>query len=727
MGTHQLERVLVQSLNASSVGRGTVCGAVAAALVSASSLLAATPAPMIMGLQPVAIQIGTTAELTVHARYSMDGCYRVLVSGTGVTGEPSEAPKKATTRPTRKETARKGRRRVNIVESLKVRFHADPNALPGVRDVRVACSRGVSTVGQLVVVSDPVVTESGDNDSPEKAQWIKLPATVCGTIERREDRDYYKFHVDAGRSLVFRVRGMALEDRIHDLQLHLDPIIALYGPNGATLAVCDNDISGDPLLGYRFEHAGDYTLEIRDVRYKGDQNWVYCIEINDRPFVRTALPLGVAAGTRVAFQPVGFMFARSARIDWTVPREWAPGVHEVQLPLKHGRTNPFPIFVANLPVIGESDLQHGTLKTAQPVSVPAGINGRIDGEGDADVYSFRAKKGQALTFEIVSRRLGSPLDSILRLFDAKGNVLREGDDLTDLERPCADALIENWRAPADGTFAIEVRDLLRHGGPAYVYFLKIARAQPEFELTLDTAKTELAPGTRAVIFVRCLRKNGFDGRIAISVDGLPTGVTAFCGSIPANHRDGCIILSAAADARPSVAEIIVRGTSTAKHFDGSTVRLCVVAQPLEEIYVPGGGRGHWPVETHAVAVAAESDLRGVTLSRREIELRPGQSARIDVTIARAPGFQENVMLDPTFQHLGRIFGDTLPRGVEIDAKNSKTLLSGDQTHGYITFRAAPNVEPMQKRPVSVMANVSINFVMKETFSSPPLFVTTLSK
>jgi hypothetical protein len=29
--------------------------------------------------------------------------------------------------------------------------------------------------------------------------------------------------------------------------------------------------------------------------------------------------------------------------------------------------------------------------------------------------------------------------------------------------------------------------------------------------------------------------------------------------------------------------------------------------------------------------------------------------------------------------------------------------------------------------VSVMANVSINFVMKETFSSPPLFVTTLSK
>ena len=32
-------------------------------------------------------------------------------------------------------------------------------------------------------------------------------------------------------------------------------------------------------------------------------------------------------------------------------------------------------------------------------------------------------------------------------------------------------------------------------------------------------------------------------------------------------------------------------------------------------------------------------------------------------------------------------------------------------------------KPVEKRPVSVMANVSINFVMKATYSSQPLFVT----
>jgi len=86
-----------------------------------------------------------------------------------------------------------------------------------------------------------------------------------------------------------------------------------------------------------------------------------------------------------------------------------------------------------------------------------------------------------------------------------------------------------------------------------------------------------------------------------------------------------------------------------------------------------------------------------------------------------------VTLSPRFDHLGRIFGDTLPTGVEVDGKHSKTLLTGKESRGFITFRALPNVEPLAKRPVSVMANVAINFVMKATYSSQPLFVTTSRK
>jgi hypothetical protein len=701
--------------------------ALAALLLCGSPAWAVNSYPMVMGIKPVAIQVGTTAELAMQARYSMDGSYQVLVSGSGVTGEVTDSRSTPAVTPKRKRATRSKVRRAPILESLKVRFHADKGALPGIRDIRLAGPYGASTVGQLLVVEDPVVSEKTDNDSPEKAQRITLPAAVCGTIESLEDRDYFKFHVEAGQSLVFRVRGMRLEDRIHDLQNHLDPIITLRGPSGSTLAVADNDISGDPLLCQRFEQAGDYTLEVRDVRYKGDRDWVYCVEINDRPFVRTVYPLAVPTGKHVSLEPVGFQLPKAARIAWNVPAAWSAGFHDVQLPLENRLTNPVALVVTDLPTVLEQAAAHDTAARPQLVSTPVGINGRIQKEGEVDVYSFRAKKGEPFTFEVVSRREGSPLDSVLRLLDAKGRTLMEADDQSEFGRSSADGLIENWRAPADGIYAVEIRDLLQRGGPTYVYALTITHPEPEFQLALDTDKTELTPGTSGVIFVNSLRKNGFTGEIALGIEGLPAGVTAFCARIPPNHRDGCIILSAAPDAKPAVNNIVVTGTATLTRPKGPARTLRAVAEPLQETYLPGGGRGHWPVEAHAVAVGAPNDILAVKLSRQELSLAPGESGRVDVVVDRAPGFVDNITLSPVFDHLGRIYGDTLPTGVEIDGKRSKTLLTGKETHGFLTFHAKPNVEAATRRPVAVMANVSINFVMKATYSSRPLFVTTTRK
>jgi hypothetical protein len=769
--------------------RRIVFGALAA-LCAATAARAGNSYPMVMSLQPVAIQAGTSAEMTVRSRYSMEGAYRVLISGNGVTGQveptptsppatatakatsgaksataakaaamtkkPSSTDKSvaATSKPSTSTTGNKTTKKSNAAgkaavvqkastskkagsararrrpaaDALTVHFHADADSLPGVRDFRIATPHGASTVGQIVVTSDPVIAEiDGDNNSPETAQPIRLPAAVCGTIDQIEDRDYYKFHVEADQSLVFRVRGMLLEDRIHDLQNHLDPILTLRAPNGSTLAVADNDIAGDPLLCQRFERAGDYTLEIRDVRYKGDPNWVYCVEINDRPFVRALFPLAVAAGKTAAFRPIGYQLPSAGPFAWSVPANWSEGPHDVQLPIGHALANPAEVMVADVPLVDEAPGRHDTAQNAQRVDTPVGINGRLLKEGESDVFSFRAKRGQALTFEVVSRRAGSPLDSALRIVDSHGRTLMEGDDSPEEGRLSADALIEGWSPPADGVYAIEIRDLLQRGGPEFVYFLKITSAEPRFELKLDTDKTELSPGTSGVIFVSTIRRNGFDGNISLSVDGLPPEVTAVCGRIPAGQRDGCVILTASPKAKPAINNIQVRGSGIQKRSGGTKATLAAIALPMQEIYLPGGGRGHMPVESHAVAVGAAGDIRSVRLSTDLITLKPGSTARIDVTIERAPGFTDNVTLDPKFDHLSQIFGDTLPPGVDIDPKASKTLLSGTETRGYLTFRALPTSKPAERRPVSVMANVSINFVMKTTYSSQPLFVTVLSK
>jgi hypothetical protein len=153
------------------------------------------------------------------------------------------------------------------------------------------------------------------------------------------------------------------------------------------------------------------------------------------------------------------------------------------------------------------------------------------------------------------------------------------------------------------------------------------------------------------------------------------------------------------------------------------VTLTAVAQPMQEIYMPGGGRSHYPVSMHTVAVGQPSDIRDVKLSLSEITLKPGESVKVDVELLRADGFDKNVTLDVLYQHLSSIFANTLPAGVTIDAKNSQTLLTGTNSKGSLTLTAAKDATPIDRQQCCVMANVSINFVMKATYSSRPLLIT----
>ncbi|MGE3316210.1 MAG: PPC domain-containing protein, partial [Planctomycetaceae bacterium] len=280
-------------------------------LVHTQLLSAQTGYPMLMATKPVAAAVGGTSEHTVFARYSLDDAYQVLVSGEGVTGEiipeeqkPEDEKAKEKEKDAKAKGEKKRGRRANA-ETLKVRFTVASDAKPGVRDYRIATPRGVSTVGQLVIGRDPVINEADKNNTAAEAQSITLPATVCGVIEAIEDVDIYKFKVEAGKSFAFHVRGLRLCDRIHDLQEHLDPIITLRNASGATLATADNEFAGDPFLSYRFHEAGEYLLEVRDVRYKGNQYPNYSVEISDRPFVIVAFPLAAARGADTRLEQIG--------------------------------------------------------------------------------------------------------------------------------------------------------------------------------------------------------------------------------------------------------------------------------------------------------------------------------------------------------------------------------------------------------------------------------------
>jgi hypothetical protein len=129
------------------------------------------------------------------------------------------------------------------------------------------------------------------------------------------------------------------------------------------------------------------------------------------------------------------------------------------------------------------------------------------------------------------------------------------------------------------------------------------------------------------------------------------------------------------------------------------------------------------VELHTVSVSKSLDLLAVKVNPTQVTLKPGGSQKIGISLVRSDGFDKNVTLDLLNQHLGGIFGNSLPAGVKIDDKKSKTLLAGSQTAGYIVLTAAPDAVPVEKQLVPVIANVAVNFVMKMSYVGPPLQVT----
>ena len=133
--------------------------------------------PMLMSLSPVAAQIGHTTEHELSARYNLAGVSQVFFSGTGVTAEIL---------PDEKEKPEDGTRTDVMASKRKFRLTVAADVVPGVRDFRVITPHGASTVGQVVLTRDPVISEAANNDTRELAQAITLPATVCGTLEKAE-------------------------------------------------------------------------------------------------------------------------------------------------------------------------------------------------------------------------------------------------------------------------------------------------------------------------------------------------------------------------------------------------------------------------------------------------------------------------------------------------------------------------------------------------------------
>jgi len=689
--------------------------------------LAQTSFPMLVSTYPTGVQRGKTTEVTVNAGGggggNIYGAYKVLFEGEGVKAEivppekgwPAKDPKKPWDVPG--------------VDSVKMRVTVAPDAPLGVREYRIATPRfGISTVGQLVIGDLPEVIEKEPNNDPAHAQSVPLPCVVNGRFQDGEDIDCFKVNVTAGQEVVFTVECARLEDKIHDLQDHADPLITLKDLTGKELAQNDDYYRADPMLPYKFDKAGEYVISLRDVGYRGNPNWVYRLTMTTWPYVTAVVPCAVRPGQSVTLHVEGFNLSGKDTVRLDVPASAPPGIWQTPLTFPGGLSNPVPLLVSETPqaVIEPpapgsktvpAALTSGTSASLKgTLTLPGGVNSWLAVAGQPDRYRFHAKQGEAWGFEVTARRLYSAMDSELKVRDGKGNVLAENDDAFG-----KDSRID-WTAPATSDYTLEIRDLTGHAGPDYFYNLTAQRLRPDFSLRCDTDRAMIAPGNRTALFVLLDRKYGFAGEVKTEVKGLPAGVTATLLTIPPEMTQGEVILSAAPDSKIDTSAIQIVGTALLPGPDGKPAPATRIAHPLTEVYLPGGGRGLLDVDTQGVAVTEPNDLE-VTVNTQQVTLAPGGTAKIEVTIKRRPDYNKPVTLDMLLQHLGGVFANPLPPGVSIDDGASKTLLSEKENAGAIVLKAAPDAHPIQNWPIAVLANVSINFVMKVWYASPPISLT----
>jgi hypothetical protein len=666
-------------------------------LVLAGLSPAQTSYPMLTHATPVVVQRGQTTTISVAGRMNLAGTYRAIFEGEGIEAEVVKPAAKGT------------------VSTVQVKVTPRAEVLPGVREFRLISTRGVSSVGQLVISADPVVQEKGKNDTRETAQTITLPCALAGRLERAEDVDSFRFHAREGETCTFEVLCARIEDKIHDLQKHADPLLTLLDAEGRELAANDDACFADPLLSYTFEREGDYILQVRDSKYDGDPRWVYAVLASNGPYVTHLYPMAGNPGKMTTVEPVGS--ARKWTSQATVQAPVQPGLHHVILDVAGQKTNPVPFLVSNLPQILEQE-PNDDASQATRIAVPCGINGRAEKDRDLDYFVFTGKKGQALHFEVQARRFGTPLlsslDSVLEVMNDKGRILQSNDDTSGKDA----ALV--FTPPADGDYFLRMRDLNSKGGLTAVYHIEAEPARPDFSLRCDGDKAMIGPGSRTAWFVHLERQNGFKGPVKVEVSGLPAGVTVQPLTIPESMSEGLLVLSAAPDAPLGASNVEIVGSGTVT-VEGKEKTLTRKVQPQQEIYMPGGGRSVFDVNLQTVAVTEPSDILDIQVTPARVDLKPGQEIKLDVTIQRNKSYTKAVSLDVMLRHLNRVYGNPLPPGVTLVEGKSKTRLGTGNT-GHLVLRADAKAAPVKDVPICVLAHVSINFVVKVGYASAPILV-----
>src|ERR1043166_115723 len=517
--------------------RALLVGCVLAALVLS---VAAAP-PRLNSTTPPGAQRGTELSVNLNG-VRLDNSPEIVFTGRGIKVLKIDSAK---------------------TNSLKATIQIAKDLELGEHQLRVRTAGGVSELRTFWIGASPEVSEIEPNNERVKAHQVALDTTINGSAGG-EDTDFYRVTAKKGQRISAEVEAIRLGRTM------LDAFLAIRDSDGKVLASADDTtlLMQDAAVSILAPKDGNYYIEMRDTTYTGNESSAYRLHIGTFPRPMMVYPLGGKAGEKISFKFIGDVAGDFSQ--------------EIQLPVKpmekfgrseeqHEKIAPSPNWIRVSDFGNELETQSEERRESANAyygPLPIAFNGIISKKDDVDCFRFTAKKGQALDINVYARRLRSPLDSAIDIYDARGSRIASNDDGAG-----ADSVLK-FNVPADGEYTIVIRDQFEHGGPDFAYRIEVTPQQPSVVMSIPQVARNESQARQFIIVPRggrfatmmSAKRANFAGDLNFNIADLPAGVKMIADTLPAKQELEPIVFEAASDApiTGKFVELAANPTDTSK-------------------------------------------------------------------------------------------------------------------------------------------------------------------
>lgn len=398
-----------------------------------------------------------------------------------------------------------------LAEKGKFRVIVDGEARLGVHHVRFSDEDNATDALRYMVGPIPEKNETEPNDEVNEACKVApMPVVINGVLEKRGSVDTFEVELEQDQTLV------AILEANTNLRSPVDASLQILSTKGNVLAQNLDKVGLDPGVEFRAPRKDRFLIRLfgfpetpdSTIGYAGGDNFVYRLTLTTGGWVRTVKPMAIQRNVLGKFQIDGVQLPQS-EISQQLPDQYAGSSWAL-----------FSTGLAHAPILDVLDLPQA-VEPVRPdsghlpkLTIPGSMTGTLSQFNERDYYSFDAKKDTKLSVALTSRRMGLPMDGVLRVLDLSGKQVAREDDTAKEE----DAKLI-FQAPADGNYVLEVTDAFMAGGTDWCYRVDVQPVQGDVGLSVKADHFAGKLNEELEVAVAIDRRNGFDKPLLVSIEG----------------------------------------------------------------------------------------------------------------------------------------------------------------------------------------------------------------